>query len=561
MSEIPESWLECKLGDVTDYGTTDKVEPEAIPESAWILELEDIEKDTSRLIQRMTFADRKSKSTKNRFRRGDVLYGKLRPYLNKVIRAPEDGFATTEIVPIPPNECLNGDYLFYWLKHPAFTKYVNGVSHGLNMPRLGTDAGKKAPFVLAPIAEQKRIADKLDSLLSRVDSCRERLDRVHAILNRFRQSVLAAAISGKLTENWRRENSHIDVTRELNERAVAGKQRRGVEELLDQPRRPRPSCNSPANWAWESAASLLSRSVFIDLKDGNHGSNHPTVSDFTEKGLPFITAAQVKDFAIDYEGAYKIEGEPLAKLRVGFAQKDDVILTHKGSVGRVAIADRNCVLTPQTTYYRLDQSVISPSYLMYYLASAPFVEQLDEIKSQTTRDFVPISQQYSLWHLIPPLPEQEEIVRRVSLHFTCLGTLEAACLRALEHTEGLTPSLLSKAFRGELVPQDPNDESASVLLEHIREQRQTIPANKPKRTTKLTPRAPKKKAAMTKSRFDEDVQGKPYLAGFLKGSKKNLTAEDLFKKANLPLIDFYKQLDFEVKQKMIVDRDGQLEAA
>jgi type I restriction enzyme S subunit len=301
--------------------------------------------------------------------------------------------------------------------------------------------------------------------------------------------------------------------------------------------------------------------VFIDLKDGNHGSNHPRVSDFAENGLPFITAAQVNNFNIDYEGAYKIQGEPLEKLKVGFARKDDVILTHKGSVGRIAIADRNCVLTPQTTYYRLDQSAISPAYLMYYLASAPFVEQLDEIKSQTTRDFVPISQQYSLWHLIPPLSEQEEIVRRVSSHFRCLDTLEAACIRAIERTERIVPSLLSQAFHGELVPQDPDDEPASSLLDRIREQRQTSKADKPKRPPMRIPRAPIKKAAMTKSRFDEDVQGKPYLAGFLKGPKQNLTAEDLFKQADLPLVDFYKQLDFEVKQKLIIDRDGQLEAA
>ena len=205
MSEslIPEAWAICALGDVLDYGRTDKAEPSEIPEDAWILELEEIERDTSRLLKRVYFSDRKSKSTKNRFRAGEVLYGKLRPYLNKVIRADQHGYCSTEIIPLRETSAIDGGYLFHWLKSPTFLTYVGEVSHGLNMPRLGTQAGRKAPLVLAPFNEQRRIADKLHAVLARVDACRERLDRVLAILKRFRQSVLAAAASGKLTEDWR----------------------------------------------------------------------------------------------------------------------------------------------------------------------------------------------------------------------------------------------------------------------------------------------------------------------------------------------------------------------
>ena len=197
MSALPNSWLNCKLGDVINYGTTQKAEPTEIPNDAWVLELEDIEKDTSKILQRLTFKQRQSKSTKSHFETGDILYGKLRPYLNKVVRADQDGYCTTEIIPLKPSEMVEGSYLFHWLKTPTFIDYVTSVSHGLNMPRLGTDAGKQAPFVLAPLPEQKRIADKLDAVLARVDACRDRLDHIPAILKRFRQSVLAAATSGK----------------------------------------------------------------------------------------------------------------------------------------------------------------------------------------------------------------------------------------------------------------------------------------------------------------------------------------------------------------------------
>ena len=202
-SELPSTWLSLKLGDVLAYGKTEKAEPEEIAPETWVLELEDVEKDTTKVLQHLTFAERQSKSTKNKFNAGDVLYGKLRPYLNKVTFADRPGVCTTEIVPIKPNEAVHGRYLFHWLRHPAFLTYVTEVSHGVNMPRLGTDAGRDAPFVLAPKAEQKRIADKLDTVLTRVDAVNTRLARVAPLLKRFRQSVLAAATSGRLTEDWR----------------------------------------------------------------------------------------------------------------------------------------------------------------------------------------------------------------------------------------------------------------------------------------------------------------------------------------------------------------------
>jgi len=163
---FPVSWAFTNLGNVTEYGLTQKAEPNEINDSDWVLELEDIEKNTSKLLTRAYFFDRQSKSTKNRFEIGDVLYGKLRPYLNKVIIADSSGYCTTEIIPLKASSYLDNRYLFYWLKHPLFLDYVEAESHGLNMPRLGTKTGRAAPFVLAPINEQKRIADKLDTVLA-----------------------------------------------------------------------------------------------------------------------------------------------------------------------------------------------------------------------------------------------------------------------------------------------------------------------------------------------------------------------------------------------------------
>jgi type I restriction enzyme S subunit len=98
--ELPKGWEWVRLGFITNYGECDKAEPRDANENTWIVELEDIEKNTSKLLNRITFSERPFKSSKNKFNKGDVLYGKLRPYLDKVLVADDDGVCTTEIIPV-----------------------------------------------------------------------------------------------------------------------------------------------------------------------------------------------------------------------------------------------------------------------------------------------------------------------------------------------------------------------------------------------------------------------------------------------------------------------------
>ena len=120
-------------------------------------------------MQRITFQERSSKSTKASFASGDVLYGKLRPYLNKVLVADRHGFCTTEILPLRPREGVDPHYLKTALKTPQFLKYVNSKSYGMKMPRLGTDDARQALVPLPPLAEQRRIVLKVDQLLGLCD--------------------------------------------------------------------------------------------------------------------------------------------------------------------------------------------------------------------------------------------------------------------------------------------------------------------------------------------------------------------------------------------------------
>ena len=170
INDIPYSWGICCLGEVCDYGNCTNVDTKDIPKTAWILDLEDIEKDTGKVSQKLTLKERNSASTKHSFHKGQVLYSKLRPYLNKVVLVDDDGYCTSEILPLDFNKYILPEYAKYYLMSPTFLRYANHCSYGVKMPRLGTLDGRKAVLIVPPVNEQKRIADKVSQLFSLLDS-------------------------------------------------------------------------------------------------------------------------------------------------------------------------------------------------------------------------------------------------------------------------------------------------------------------------------------------------------------------------------------------------------
>ena len=191
--EIPVSWKWTQLGEITSYGITEKAESSEVSEETWVLELQDIEKVSSRLLNRVRYGVRPFKSTKNRFYKGDILYGKLRPYLDKVVLADEDGVCSSEIMPIRAFVGLAPQFIRLVLKSPYFVQYANSSTHGMNLPRLGTDKARQALFPLPPEAEQHRIVAKVNELMELID----RLER-HLVAKEGTQEELAVAWAGRV---------------------------------------------------------------------------------------------------------------------------------------------------------------------------------------------------------------------------------------------------------------------------------------------------------------------------------------------------------------------------
>lgn len=439
----PSPWLSLQLGQVIDYGHTEKVEPDNISSETWVLELEDIERDTSRVLQRLTYAERPSKSTKNSFSPGDVLYGKLRPYLNKVIYADTSGVCSTEIIPLKPNLAVDSRYLFHWIRHPDFLAYTSQVSHGVNMPRLGTEAGRQAPFILAPINEQRRIADKLDRVLARVDAANEHLSRVAPLIKRFRQSVLSAATSGQLTRDLYPDK------RNAYERLPLG----------------------------ELASTRLGK--MLDKKKN------------TGALVKYIRNVNVRWFSFDLSDLLSIRIEPHEVQSLAI-QDGDVLICEGGEPGRCAVwreGPTDLVFQKAIHRARVDSKRLLPEWLAFCLKHQSNTGEIEDFFTGTTIKHLTGVSLAKLLIPVPPIDEQSEIVRRVEKLFAFADRLEERLSQAQAAVQKLTPALLAKAFRGELVPQDPNDEPASELLKRLQESRteSTKPSRARKPRTRKSP--------------------------------------------------------------------------
>ena len=165
--EIPNSWVWARLGAIVDFSKSQTISSSMLDMDSWILDLEDIEKDSGRLLQKKRMKDLLSKSDKHLFYKGNVLYSKLRPYLNKVIVADEDGACTTEILAFDFGHIYNKYAQAYLMSH-FFVDYANSDSYGIKMPRLGSKRGNNALFPLPPFKEQQRIVAQIEKLFEQL---------------------------------------------------------------------------------------------------------------------------------------------------------------------------------------------------------------------------------------------------------------------------------------------------------------------------------------------------------------------------------------------------------
>ena len=366
-------------------------------------------------------------------------------------------------------------YWFYQLKNLGLSELDKATA----IPSLNRKDAYRVQVHLSPLNEQKRIADKLDVLLARVDACRDRLERVSCILKDFRQAVIADATSGKLTENWRIEHKNVDCNREFEEK---------LTEFCFADARCFGDFRFPVSW---NVARLGEIAEIVGGITKDSKKQDPAYEE-----LPYLRVANVQRGFFDLSEIKTIR-VPQRRIEELLLTRGDILFNEGGDIdklGRGWVWDgeiERCTFQNHVFRVRLENEFFEPKFFSWYgnLRGAAYF--LSVGKQTTNLASINKSLLSALPIVIPPAEEQSEIVRRIEVLFAYADRIEARYQNALTRVEQLTPTLLSKAFRGELVPQDPNDEPVSVLLERIRAERAAQP-NKPKRVVN------RRKSNMTK---------------------------------------------------------------
>lgn len=255
--DIPENWMWVRFGDISTYNQRkQKVSSNDITEDMWSLDLEDIEKESGKIINIRKARERKISGDKVQFYKGQVLYSKLRPYLKKILVAPNDGVCSSEIVPFNLFGNIDSQYVVYFLKSPHVDFIINSVTYGVKMPRVGTETMVELPFPLPPLAEQKRIVAKIEELLPYSDRYEQAWSKLEQFNSRFpddmRKSLLQYAIQGKLVEQRPEEGTAEELFAQIQQekqRLIAEKKikkEKPLPEITDDEK----PFDIPESWKW-----------------------------------------------------------------------------------------------------------------------------------------------------------------------------------------------------------------------------------------------------------------------------------------------------------------------
>lgn len=309
---------------------------------------------------------------------------------------------------------------------------------------------------LPPFNEQKRIVAKLDAIIPRIDSVKARLEKIPIVIKRFRQSVLTAAVTGKLTERWREGHPEIETWADSLS-ILPNKLNDSYLNIFEETQH----SDLPTTWIYAPLANL----------GRIQGGGTPSKSNlnFWEGNIPWISP---KDMKIDKisNGRDFISKSALDNFSVKLLPEKSILFVVRGMILAhtfpVAIT-QNEVTINQDIKGLTPSQVINAEYLFLVFKSIQgnILSYVKEATHGTLRLEMTIIQTYAI--PLPPLSEQKEIVRQVDRLFALADKLEVHYHKAKARIDKLSQSILAKAFRGELVSQDPNDEPAEKLLERI----------------------------------------------------------------------------------------------
>ena len=395
--EVPKGWVWTTLGSISNYGTSINVQVGDIDSNEWILELEDIEKDTAKIIQHLSKKERFLNGTRHKFQKGDILYSKLRTYLNKVLVASNGGFCSTEIMPFGTYGVLSNEYICHVLRSNHFLDYTLRCGYGVKMPRLSTNDACKGMIPLPPLAEQQRIVTEIEKWFSLIDQIEQGKDDLHSIVKQTKSKILDLAIHGELVPQDPNDEPAIELLKRINPSFT-----------------PCDNGHYPVGW------------IDVILGDIFYHNTGKALNSSNKEGVlrNYLTTSNVywNQFDLSLVKQMPFRDNELEKCTV---QKGDLLVCEGGDVGRSAIWNFDYNICIQNHIHRLrPKGDLNVSFYYYVLR---FLKEHNRIGGKGIGLLgLSSNELHKIGMPLPPRKEQDRIVLKIEELFSVLDNIQNA---------------------------------------------------------------------------------------------------------------------------------------
>ncbi|ASM67181.1 restriction endonuclease subunit S [Bacteroides caccae] len=400
--EVPDSWTWTTLGEISNYGDCNNVSIIDIATDEWILELEDLEKDTASIIQMLSKKERNIKGVRHKFDKGDVLYSKLRTYLNKVLVAPKTGYCTTEIIPFNSYCGISNFYLCHVLRSAYFLDYTQQCGYGVKMPRLSTNDACKGMIPLPPIAEQQRIVVEIEKWFALIDQVEQDKVDLQTTIKQTKSKILDLAIHGKLVPQDPNDKPAIELLKRINPDFTP----------CDNGHYPNFPFDIPKKWNWVTLG---------EIGKWQSGSTPSRLNkDYYNGDIPWLKTGDLNDGYITHIPEYITE-KALNETSVKLNPTGSILMAMYGAtIGKLGILTYPAT-TNQACCACEIYTGIEKEFLFYFLLShrADFIKlggggaQPNISKEKIINTYIPL----------PPSEEQKRIVNAVNDVFAQLDVI------------------------------------------------------------------------------------------------------------------------------------------